>query len=165
MTISLITAFDNNQLIGQHQSLPWHLPEDLAYFKKVTTNQTIVMGRKTYESIGRPLPNRKNIVISHSLPAKEGVTIIHEPERLLDYPEPLFIIGGSHIYEYFLPYASYLYITHIEHTFEGDTFFPAINWSAYQCISEVISKPNPSRSFSLRFCVYQRGAGEKLFSN
>ncbi len=137
--IAAIVAMDNTSLIGRNGALPWHYPEDLAYFKRVTLNQTVLMGRKTYESIvkqlGKALPNRQNIVLSKTLKnLKDAEVIDRLDEFLASYPKDssLFIIGGAKVYETALPYCDRLYITHIHETYEGDTYFPKIDWSQWQ---------------------------------
>ena len=117
-----------DRVIGRAGGLPWHLPADLAFFKRVTTGHPIVMGRKTYQSIGRPLPKRRNIVLTRD-PAwsAPGVEIIRRPEdltRLPDLDGTVFIIGGAEIYAAFLPRTDELLITHIHSHHEGDTYFP-----------------------------------------
>ncbi|WP_411845770.1 dihydrofolate reductase [Roseibacillus persicicus] len=129
MKLIAIVAHDPNRLIGADGDLPWHLPEDLAFFKKTTSGHPIVMGRKTFESIGRPLPKRQNIVLTrdHNWQA-EGVTIIHTPAALntVDWqkPDPVFIIGGAEVYQQFLPLLDELMVTSVKKTYQGDTYFP-----------------------------------------
>ena len=159
MAISLITAFDPNQVIGYKNQLPWYLPQDLKYFKQVTYGHTIVMGRKTYESIGKPLPNRNNIVVSSSLslPPTPNLEVIQDPQTVLDLTDtstPVFIIGGSSIYQYFLPYAQTLYITHIHQTFEGDCAFPDIPWEQWKLSSQ--TEPQIDNQISYHFAIYQK---------
>ena len=155
MQISIITAFDQNQVIGQNNQLPWHIPEDLKHFKTLTQGQTIIMGRKTFESIGRPLPNRKNIIISNAFKSPD-LKILRSPNEALSLPdEHIFIIGGSSIYRYFLPYCHNLYITHIDKSFPGDCYFPTIDWHRWQTISED-KLENSAYDFDVRFCHYQR---------
>lgn len=126
--INMIVATSKNKAIGLHNKLPWHLPGDLAYFQRTTSGQAIIMGRKTYESIGRPLPNRHNIVLTHQKDFQpEGVTVVHTIEEALKVcaqQEKVFVIGGGEIYKLFLPYATHLYITQVDLVIEGDTFFP-----------------------------------------
>ena len=123
-----IVAMTQNRVIGKDGDLPWHLPEDLKFFKKTTSGHPIVMGRKTYESIGRPLPKRQNIVLTRDREwSAEGVDVIHSPEDIeklnLDKSE-VFIIGGAEIYKLFLNYMDELIITHVKGVYEGDTYFP-----------------------------------------
>ena len=139
--ISIIVAFDENRLIGAKKKLPWHFKEDLQYFKKVTTGHDILMGRLTFESIlsyrKQPLPNRHHYVATRTTDYDlDAVTTVTDIESFIKgYPtnKELFIIGGAKIYEQLLPLADRLYITHVKHTYEGDTWFPEINldtWSA-----------------------------------
>ena len=110
--------------------MPWHIPEDLAYFRQITTGHTVIMGRKTFESIGKPLPNRNNIILTtnpnFSMP---GITTINSLSEILNLyhntPEPIFVIGGGEIYTAFLPYAMRLYLTLIDQAVVGDTSFPS----------------------------------------
>lgn len=160
MDISIITAFDKKQLIGKNNQLPWHIPEDLQYFKKTTLNHPIVMGRKTFESIGKALPSRTNIVISSTLQPQKDIILLSSPEQLFSLDiEKAFIIGGSSLYQYFLPKSHYLYITHIDNIFSGDTFFPEIDWEQWVKITETCFISNGT---SCRFCLYQSVYKESL---
>lgn len=142
--LSIITAMDNNRLIGQNNALPWHLPEDLAFFKKTTLNKPIIMGRKTFESIGRPLPGRTNIIVSRNNNySVEGCVVLDGIESVLDYcknDEEIMLIGGASLYEQWLPHAHQMYITLIDDEFEGDAWFPdyqpnnwKTEWSESHC--------------------------------
>ena len=128
MRISLITCHTPDYLIGANNNLPWHLPADLARFRKITSGHIIVMGRKTYDSIGRPLPNRSNVVLSRSRFNAQGcylISSIKELETLVGDRE-CFVIGGAQIYRLFIPYASQIYSTLVKtQTLSGDTYFPA----------------------------------------
>jgi len=125
-----IAAMSLNRVIGAGNKIPWHLPEDFKWFKKMTTGHVIVMGRKTYESIGRPLPNRTTIVLSRSPSKISGVRVVADLKDLsllegeLDGKE-IFICGGAQVYEQALPLCSDLYLTLVKRQMEGDTFFPA----------------------------------------
>lgn len=131
MRLSIIVAMDTNQLIGKDNALPWHLPQDLAYFKKTTIGKTVLMGRKTYQSIGFALPDRRNIVISHNADFKaqgcEVVASIDDALTLTKNDNEVMIMGGASFYKQMLPIVDRLYITQIENEFEGDTYFPAFN--------------------------------------
>jgi dihydrofolate reductase len=153
MDISIITAFDKNQLIGSNNQLPWNIPEDLAYFKQQTLHHPIIMGRKTYESIGRPLPNRTNIVISSTL-SDDRVQVIRTLDDVfkLNFPH-VFVIGGNSLYNFFLPHSNKLYITHIDHVFQGDVFFPIINWSQWVLHSKIDFRNTNNQG---QFAVYHR---------
>lgn len=127
--ISLIVAHDLNKVIGVNNTMPWHIPEELGYFKKMTMGKAMIMGRKTFESIGRPLPGRKTIVITRNESyAPKDVTVVHELKEAIEiaeeFSDEVMIIGGAEIFSLSLTYADRLYITLIDHAFEGDTFFP-----------------------------------------
>jgi dihydrofolate reductase len=132
MIISMIAALSNNGVIGRDNALPWHLPEDLKYFKRVTMGKPLLMGRKTYESIGRPLPGRTNIVLTRQPDFDAlGVVVVNTPEqalgkaRLLDAAE-LMVIGGEDVYRTMLPLAQRLYLTRLDINVVGDAFFPQL---------------------------------------
>ena len=117
-----------DRIIGRDGTLPWHLPDDLAFFKKTTSGHPIVMGRKTFDSIGRPLPKRQNIVLTRDKTwTHPGVDVIHAPEELahiVTTPSTIYIIGGAEIYQAFLPQLHVLLITHVKQNHPGDTRFP-----------------------------------------
>jgi len=128
--ISLIVVHDLNRVIGQDNKMPWHIPNELAYFKEKTMGKAIVMGRSTFESIGRPLPGRLNIVITRNTSYEaKGVTVVHSIEEAIQtanqHHEEVMIIGGEQIFKEVLPYADLLYVTLIQHEYEGDTYFPS----------------------------------------
>lgn len=128
MKISLISALANNRVIGYRNQLPWHLPADLRHFKALTLGKPILMGRRTYESIGKPLPERRNVVISRQqdfmAPGCDCVNSVEEALKLTSDAEEVMVIGGANLYQQTLPLADYLYLTLIHHDFHGDTFFP-----------------------------------------
>ena len=137
MKITIVAAIASNNVIGQKNSLPWDIPEDLKRFKQLTSGHTILMGRKTFDSIGRPLPNRTNIVMTKDTNyQKEGIEIVFDEREALnlikDLNQEVFIIGGSKIYELFEPWATSLMITRVLKDFKGDAFFPEINWNNWQ---------------------------------
>jgi len=127
--IKAIVAMAENRVIGNAGTIPWHLPEDFKFFKATTMGHAILMGRKTYESIGKPLPGRENIVLSRTMPETPGITIIRSLDELKE-PEftqggrDLFVIGGEEIYRLLLPKVQELYVTKVLRTIEGDTRFP-----------------------------------------
>ncbi|WP_026858040.1 dihydrofolate reductase [Jeotgalicoccus psychrophilus] len=124
--VSLIVAHANQNVIGFKGDMPWSLPADLKGLKKHTTGNTIVMGRKTFETLGRPLPNRRNVVLTTDENFKaEGVDVIHSIDDIKDLSGKVFIFGGSTIYEQTMHLVDEMYITVIDETFAGDTFFPA----------------------------------------
>ena len=128
MIISMIAAMASDRVIGDDNQMPWHLPADLQHFKRVTMNKPVVMGRKTFESIGRPLPGRRNIVITRNTSYQaEGIEVVSSPEEALNIlkgTEEVMIIGGGNIYNQFLPLAERLYLTFIDLAVPGDTQFP-----------------------------------------
>ena len=130
MMLSLIAALAKNRVIGKDGDIPWRIPEDWQHFKRVTIGKPIIMGRKTYESIGRPLPGRSNIVVTRNPEFEaEGVTVTHSLERALEKAkaekaDELFVIGGSQLYKEALPEADRLYLTYVDKEVDGDTFFP-----------------------------------------
>jgi dihydrofolate reductase len=159
--ISLIWAMDENRVIGSYNKLPWHLPEDLKFFKRVTMGHPIVMGRKTHESIGKPLPGRENIVITRDRQFRsEGCLILHSIDDLLDYTsktnEEVFVIGGAEIFKEVLPHADHLYLTMIHHQFEGDTFFPVFHMDKWELESRQMGLKNEKNPFEYEFLVYKR---------
>lgn len=157
--ISLIVAMDNNNVIGFENDMPWSLPNDLKHFKDVTSHHTIVMGRKTYESIGRPLPNRKNIVLSRSgYETEDDVEVISSIDEIkkLAEKEEVFVIGGGTIYKQVLPYADRLYITRINEAFEGDTYFPQFNEDEWKIIEEKAGILNEKNKHEHTFYTYTR---------
>ncbi|MFN2745680.1 MULTISPECIES: dihydrofolate reductase [Bacillus] len=159
--ISFIFAMDRNRLIGRNNDLPWHLPQDLKYFKKVTTGHPVIMGRKTYESIGRPLPNRKNLVVTSNQALNlPGCEVLHSPEEAVRFAnqqdEECFVIGGSKLYTELLPYADKLYVTKIDETFEGDCYFPAFSEDEWEIISRQKGLKDEQNPYDYEFLVYQR---------
>ncbi|HHU55554.1 MAG TPA: dihydrofolate reductase [Acholeplasmataceae bacterium] len=153
--INIIVAISKNNVIGKNNDIPWHYPEDLKYFKKVTMGKKVLMGSKTFQSIinrlGKPLPGRTNIVVTRNETfSYPGVIVINDLEKYLkDEKDEIFIIGGSSIYSQTLPFADKLYITHIDKDFDGDTFFPEVNYQNYDLIEKRVQG-------ELTFCIYQR---------
>ncbi|OOB79816.1 MAG: hypothetical protein BEN18_02750 [Epulopiscium sp. Nuni2H_MBin001] len=134
--ISMVVALSRNNIIGDNNTLPWHIPEDLQFFKQLTTGHTIVMGRKTFDSIGRALPNRNNVVLTRNLSFNvDGVNTITDFNEVFSMPDEVFIIGGGEIYNLFMPYTHKLYITLVDKVIKGDTSFP--NYDEFICIKEV----------------------------
>ena len=159
MIISMIAAMANERIIGKDNQMPWHLPADFAWFKRCTMGKPVVMGRKTYESIGRPLPGRLNIVISRdSALAIEGVTTVTSIEQALAASgdaEEVMIIGGGAIYNACLPLANKLYVTHIEASIDGDTQFPAWGDEFVERYSESYNA-DEKNAYNMRFVVLEK---------
>ncbi|WCP67510.1 type 3 dihydrofolate reductase [Vibrio tubiashii] len=159
MIISMIAAMANDRIIGKDNQMPWHLPADFAWFKRSTMGKPVVMGRKTYDSIGRPLPGRQNIVISRDaslvIEGVETVTSIDEALQVVGDVEEVMIIGGGTIYEACLPKANKLYVTHIEADIQGDTQFPSWGDEFKETYSESYSA-DEKNAYDMRFVVLER---------
>jgi len=160
MKLSLIVAMAENRTIGINKKMPWHLSADLKKFKKITMGHPIIMGRKTFESIGRPLPGRKNIIISRNADyQQEGCEVFNNLDKAIQSchtEEEVFVIGGATLYESILDKSDRLYVTEIKKSFEGDTWFPEIDqqkWSEYE--REDIGDDS-SVDFSYSFVSYKR---------
>jgi len=151
--ISIIVAMSNNNVIGINNTLPWHIPQDLKRFKSLTMGNPIVMGRKTFDSIGRPLPGRKNIVITRNEDSIiEGVEIVNSINSLLALikdEEHVFVIGGEQIYKIFLDHATHLYVTEVDSDVVGDAHFPKLSTSQWKEVGreKLVSKDNLHFSF------------------
>ncbi|WP_454909953.1 dihydrofolate reductase [Staphylococcus saprophyticus] len=136
MTLSILVAHDQQRVIGVNNQLPWHLPSDLKHVKSLTTGNTLVMGRATFESIGRPLPNRRNVVLTRNKSFKpEGVDVIHSFEEIYDLPGHVFIFGGQSLFEEMIDKVDDMYITVIEDKYNGDTFFPPYTFKDWEVAS------------------------------
>ncbi|CAK0751384.1 Dihydrofolate reductase type 3 [Gammaproteobacteria bacterium] len=135
--VCVIAAVSTNGVIGQSGRLPWNLPADLRHFRKTTWGYPILMGRKTFESIGRPLEGRQNLVLSRNrtYPGVQTVSSLEEALNLTSAMPRFFVIGGESLYTQALPHATHLYLTRIEGNFSGDTFFPALNPTNWREIS------------------------------
>ena len=150
---------DKNRLIGRKNGLPWHLPADFKHFKKTTLNKPIVMGRKTFESIGRPLPNRHNIVVSRSGFTAKGITSaqsIDEALKIAGDVEEVFIVGGSNIYAQTIDKADYLYITHVDAECEGDAWFPAFELADWEIMHKEKFSSDEKNNYNFSIVTYQR---------
>jgi dihydrofolate reductase len=136
LVISIVVAISENNAIGKNNQLLWHLSADLKHFKEITSGHTIIMGRKTYDSIGKPLPNRRNIVISRNtdliLPGVEVVGSVHEALALCTSEKEVFMIGGAEIYKQSLPITQKIYLTTVHQTFEADAFFPDLKTTEWK---------------------------------
>ncbi|MGP4065277.1 dihydrofolate reductase [Oceanobacillus sp. M65] len=159
--ISLLLAMDRNNLIGRNNDLPWHLPKDLRFFKEKTLGNTIIMGRKTFESIGFPLPKRENIVITSSSELEKEVTCISSVDTIKEWnkmnPEKeYFVIGGGRLFEQVLPFADRMYITLIDEAFQGDTYFPEISYEDWEEKSKVKGEKDESNPYDYYFIQYDR---------
>ncbi len=160
MLVSIIAAMDRNRLIGNNNQLPWHLPADLAHFKKLTMGKPIIMGRKTYESIGRPLPGRTNIVLTRAATLQaEGVFVANSLQQALEHvasTDEAMIIGGSAIYKLALPRADRLYITYVENSYQGDAWFPEIDSAQWDIVATEHHPADQENLSDMKFVTYQR---------
>ena len=161
--ISLIVAYDKQQDIGRENSLAWKLPEDLKNFKKITENNYIVMGRKTFESIGRALPNRKNVILTKNKDyAQDKCLIIHDIQDILNLSASkphyeIFIIGGAQIYNEFVDIADRLYVTEVDAEIDNiDAYFPKWDRSKYKCIGSREYQKDDKNEFDFNFSVFEK---------
>lgn len=157
--ISLIAAIDEAGGLGINNQLLCHLPADLQHFKKITMGKPIIMGRKTFVSIGKPLPGRTNIVLSHSSPSLEGVVVVDSLLKAINkYKEAdeLIIIGGAEIFNQSIEIATRLYITRIHHQFEADVFFPKIDTLVWSCQNKEFRQHDEKNSYDMTFCTFER---------
>lgn len=157
--ISIIVAVAQNGVIGDKNSLLWHISEDMRFFKRTTSGHPVIMGRKTYESLGRPLPNRTNVVISRTQSEIEGCTVVNSLEQaiaLFPNEEEVFVIGGAQIYALALDVADRIYLTRVEHDYEGDTSFPAWNSEQWHLISREAYECGEKYPYPFAFEVYER---------
>lgn len=162
MKISLIAAVAQNRVIGKKNDLPWHLPDDFAFFKRKTSHHPIIMGRKSLESLGKPLPNRTNIVVTRNADFQAaGVTITHTLDAAIDSAksinqEEIFVIGGAEIYAIALPIATTLYLTEIHKAYDGDAYFPEFIRTEWDEISRVPHPADERHEIGFDFVEYER---------
>lgn len=157
--ISLIAAVDEQNGLGKNNQLLCHLPADLQYFKEKTLHKPVIMGRKTWESIGRPLPHRENIVISKQLKPHADLIIVHSLEAALACAkdaQEIMIIGGAQLFTEALPLANRIYLTRIHHTFEADVFFPALDRQVWREVHREYRKQDERNKWDMTFLVYER---------
>lgn len=160
MLISLIAALDHNMVIGKNNDIPWRLPKEWEYVKKTTMGHPIIMGRKNFESIGRALPGRRNIILTRDKGySAEGCEVVHSIEDIFTSCEnegEVFIFGGEQIYTLFLPYVDKMYITKIHYEFDGDTFFPEINFENWNEVSVEKGTTDEKNPYIYYFHIYER---------
>ena len=159
--INLIVAQSNNHVIGRDGGMPWHLPRDLKWFKSHTSGHPVIMGRNTYQSIGKALPNRRNIVISSAdpglFPDAETIRSLDEALMAVQEAEHVFIIGGGQLYKTAMSLADRLIVTHIDTNIDdGDTFFPPIRSDEWKLTSEEEHTADDKNPLDMRFCIYER---------
>ena len=156
--ISIIVAVGKNNVIGSDGKLPWHMPADLKRFKELTTGKPVIMGRKTYESIGKPLPNRTNIILTRSADYEAGgcivVNSLDEALEATEGEKEAMIIGGASIYAQFLPKARRIYMTQIDALIEGDVYFPAV--SGWREVNIEHHKKDDKNPHDYTFVIFER---------
>ncbi|WP_373896134.1 dihydrofolate reductase [Virgibacillus natechei] len=160
--ISFMLAMDRNRVIGLNNDLPWHLPKDFRFFKERTSGHTVIMGRKTYDSLDGALPNRKNVVVTRkNMTFPEDVEVITDLKKIPEWNksnpnEELFVIGGGNIFKQVLPYADRMYITFIDETFDGDAFFPEFNEEEWNITSREKGEKDDKNPYDYYFLQYDR---------
>lgn len=160
-TVAIAVATGENLAIGKNNQLLWHMPADLKFFKQTTSGHTVIMGRKTFDSVGKPLPNRRNIVITRDASLKiEGAEVVNSLDEALAITQteekPVFIVGGAEIYRQALPKTDRLYLTTIHHNFDADTFFPDFDRSEWTVISSEPHKADEKNKYDYTFEVLER---------
>lgn len=160
--LSIVVAKAKNNIIGKSNKMIWHLPEDLKRFKELTTGHVIIMGRKTFESLGSVLPNRKHIVFTQNADFKvndENVQVVHsmlEIQEYIENSEENFVIGGAMIYNLLMPYVTKMYVTELDKEFEGDAFFPRINPDIWKETSRKKGNEDGNSDISYDFVTYEK---------
>jgi dihydrofolate reductase len=159
MIISIVVAISENHVIGKDNKLLWHLPNDLKHFKEITTGHTIIMGRKTYDSVGKPLPNRRNIIITRqniTIPGCEVVNSIEAALALCADENEVFIVGGAEIYRQSIKLTNRIYLTVVHKDFEGDSFFPEINKDEWKEVLHEDHEPDHKNPLPYSFITLKR---------
>ena len=159
MTVSIIVAIAKNRAIGKDNKLLWHLPNDLKHFKDVTTGHTVIMGRKTFDSVGKPLPRRRNIVVTRQDISIEGCDVVKSIEAALALcaaEDEVFIVGGAEIYRQAIPLTNRIYLTLVDQEFDGDTFFPELNTEDWQEKQQENFEPDDKNKYSYSFITLER---------
>lgn len=161
LRIGIIAAVAENGVIGREGALPWRLPDDLARFKRITSGKPVVMGRKTFESIGKPLANRANLVLSRTVGAISGCTVVGSVDAAIAAARglgasELWVIGGEAVYDAFLPRADVLELTEVEASVEGDARFPGFDRAAWRVVREEPHAADARHSHAFRFVTYER---------
>lgn len=155
--IKFIVAYSQNRVIGKNNQLPWHLPDDLRHFKRLSLNQIILMGRKTYESIGRALPDRTMVVLTRNRNfTSTYARAIHSVAEIFQFANDVFVIGGAEIYQSLLPYADSIYATEVQTTLEGDAFFPVLASEEWQEISREPHLQDNKHLYNYSYVEYKR---------
>ena len=159
MTISIVVAIAENYAIGKNNQLLWHMPADLKHFKTITSGHTVIMGRKTYDSVGKPLPNRRNIIITRQDITIEGCEVVQSIDNALTLcanEEEVFIVGGAEIYKMAMSKTDRIYLTTIHHSFDADTLFPEIDYMEWQETAREDHQPDEKNKFPYSFITLER---------
>ncbi len=160
MLLTIVVAASTNNVIGLHGELPWHLPEDLRRFRQLTLGKAVVMGRLTFDAIGRPLPGRRNIIISSDLNLRiDGCEVVPSPQaalQLVEGDEEVMIIGGGRIYRQLLPLVGRIHLTRVHATVDGDVFFPELDASEWQVVASEEFPASDSRPIGFTISTLER---------
>jgi len=159
MTVSQVVAISENHVIGKDNKLLWYLPNDLKHFKEITTGHTVIMGRKTYESVGKPLPRRRNIIITRQAITIDGCEVVNSIEAALALcrdEDEVFIVGGAEIYKQSMHLTDRIYLTIVHKDFEGDSFFPEIKKTEWKEVFREDHKPDEKNLIPYSFITYER---------
>jgi len=157
--ITIVVAIASNYAIGKNNQLLWHLPKDLKHFKDVTSGGTVIMGRKTFDSVGRPLPKRRNIVITRKPVSIEGCEVVSSIDAaiaLCKTEEEVFIVGGAEIYRQTMPMVNRIYLTIVHHSFDADTFFPEIDYKEWKELEREDHETDEKHQFPYSFITLER---------
>jgi len=159
MIVSIVVAIAENYAIGKNNQLLWHMPADLKHFKQITSGHTVIMGRRTYDSVGKPLPNRRNIIITRqniSIPGCEVVKSVDEALGLCAGEEEVFIVGGAEIYKLAMDQSDRIYLTIVHHSFDADTVFPEIDYMQWKETVREDHQPDEKHKYSYSFITLDR---------
>jgi dihydrofolate reductase len=159
MIVTIVVAISENNAIGKNNQLLWYLPADLKHFKNITTGHTVIMGRKTYDSVGKPLPNRRNIIITRQDITIEGCEVVKSIEDALALStgeEEVFIVGGAEIYKQSIHLTNRIYLTIVHQKFDADSFFPEINYDEWQQTEREDRQPDEKNKLPYSFITLER---------
>ncbi|MFC5648462.1 dihydrofolate reductase [Paenibacillus solisilvae] len=166
MTVTMIGAMANNRVIGVDNAMPWHLPAEMGHFRRSTIGRTVLMGRKTFESLGRPLKDRRNVILTRNIDyAPAGCEIVHTVEEALNLyeaaaVEELVVMGGAEIYSLFLPYADKLLLTEVDANIDGDAYFPAFDSEEWSLVNSESFSKDEKNSYDFKIQTYERKRGK-----
>ncbi len=159
MIVSIVVAISENHAIGKDNKLLWYLPKDLKHFKEITTGHTVIMGRKTYDSVGKPLPNRRNIIVTRQhieIPGCEAVNSVEAALNLCRNEDEVFIVGGAEIYKLAMPLTDKIFLTIVHENFDADTYFPEIKEDIWKETARVDHEPDEKNPLPFSFITLER---------